>query len=569
MGTLTGTTEEAAFAGGYGDQAAEREGLVALTILYHPDLSRVGERALLAGLAEGPTRLSRLEPAFGPPGEPPTGVLADRFLSRSRTVDLHAGEGGGLELVRDPEGMALVVDGKAVEGIVHLPAERVEHGVVLELADRVVLLLHRVRIVQPNPKRHGLVGHSDASERLRADIQRAAKALVPVLIVGETGTGKELVSLAIHRASSRRERPWVPVNLAAVPATTAASELFGHLKGAFTGADKARRGCFERADRGMLFLDEVGETPAEVQPMLLRALETGRVKPLGAEREISVDVRVLSATDADLDAAASRGAFRAALLHRLAGYVVRVPPLRERRDDVGRLLVQFLSEEARRLGYASVLEQRALDKPPWLPPHVAGRLCRHAWPGNVRQLRNVARQMVIAFGDAEQVHWDADLEALVRAPGRVEVRLPPRQADADASTIPPEVVDVAVEIRRAKAQTEPLNEIQVKDPDLETAPVEAMKRPADLTEDDAREALEAEGYRVAAAAERLGISRMSLYGIIERSEGLRTARDIPRIEILEARERHGGDPARMAAALQVSERALKLRMTELDITAGG
>jgi two-component system nitrogen regulation response regulator GlnG len=165
----------------------------------------------------------------------------------------------------------------------------------------------------------------------RRPVRLGAPLAVPVLLQGETGTGKELAARSIHDQSTRAQGPFLAVNLGALPAPLAAAELFGARKGAYTGAVQDLPGWFGRADGGTLFLDEVGEAPLEVQVMLLRALETGEIVPVGSQTPRRVDVRVVSATDADLEAAVGRGAFRAPLLHRLAGYSIRLPPLRHRR----------------------------------------------------------------------------------------------------------------------------------------------------------------------------------------------------------------------------------------------
>src|SRR5262249_8032126 len=176
------------------------------------------------------------------------------------------------------------------------------------------------------------------------------------------------------------------INRAALPSSTAASELFGHSRGAFTGATHDHDGMFVRAHGGTLFLDEVGETPYDIQPALLRVLETGEVTPLGSSKSQMVDVRLGAATDADLELQISESGLREALFHRLAGYQLLVPPLRERRDDIGRLLLQFLRDELDSTGDL----KRLLDQTdaPWLPASLVARLVRYSWPGNVRQLRN-------------------------------------------------------------------------------------------------------------------------------------------------------------------------------------
>ena len=232
-----------------------------------------------------------------------------------------------------------------------------------------------------------LVGTSSAMRALRADISRFAPAPYPVLIQGESGAGKELVARAIHQGSPRAKGPFVPVNCGALSAEVIESELFGHERGAFTGAVNRRRGLFEEAHGGTLFLDEVGELPRALQTRLLRVLETGELRRVGGEGVVRVDVRVVSATWRDLDAMVSDGAFRQDLFYRLADLRVRVPPLRARGGDIAALCDALLDRIHRETGRRCALEDQAL-----------GRLLVHPWPGNVRELLSVLKRAVFLCG---------------------------------------------------------------------------------------------------------------------------------------------------------------------------
>jgi anaerobic nitric oxide reductase transcription regulator len=230
-----------------------------------------------------------------------------------------------------------------------------------------------------------ILGASPAMERLRGEIDLVARSDYTVLITGETGVGKELVARALHAASARRDDPLIYVNCAALPETLADSELFGHARGAFTGAVADRPGKFEVADGGTLLLDEIGELPLTVQPKLLRALQEGEIQRVGSDLPHAVDVRVLAATNRDLAEEVRAGRFRADLFHRLDVYPLHVPPLRQRPADIPLLAGYFCDLVRRRLGLGPVrLDAEALDA-----------LRAWPWPGNVRELENVLSRAVL------------------------------------------------------------------------------------------------------------------------------------------------------------------------------
>jgi len=223
----------------------------------------------------------------------------------------------------------------------------------------------------------GLHGRSLAMRELYSVLERVAASDAPVLIEGETGTGKELCAHAIHAAGARASGPFTICDLGAAAPSLIESELFGHVRGAFTGADRDREGAFVRAHRGSLFLDEIGELDAALQPRLLRALERGEVKPLGGSQMVRVDARVIAATNRNLAAEVQAGRFRSDLFYRLGVLRVELPPLRARRDDIPLLVERFLAEDAPDAGVDS--EALAL-------------IVEYDWPGNVRELRNVVRR---------------------------------------------------------------------------------------------------------------------------------------------------------------------------------
>jgi Nif-specific regulatory protein len=228
------------------------------------------------------------------------------------------------------------------------------------------------------PAPRGVVGASEAMQRTLALVARAQATHATVLLTGETGTGKEILARAIHAGGARARGAFVALNCAAFPETLLESELFGHARGAFTGADRAKTGLFVAAEGGTLFLDEVGETSLPFQVKLLRALQEREVRPVGGTKTQRVDVRVIAATNRELRREVERGAFRADLYYRLAVFPIRVPPLRERRDDIEPLARHFLALHGEREGKPGCR----------LAADASHLLCSHGWPGNVRELEN-------------------------------------------------------------------------------------------------------------------------------------------------------------------------------------
>ena len=502
--------------------------MVGLTVIHHPDLDRVGERALPD--VSGRWQLSRNAPDFSPPGQTRPRPLSDSCISR-QPLSIRPGRApGSLQLDPRRTPTSVELDGVRLTGPIEISTSMIERGAVVMLGNGIVLLLHRLDpIAQPRLPRFGLVGESPAMMRACRDIARVADIDIPVLIRGETGTGKELIARAIHQTSARSEGPYVAINMAAIPPSLATSELFGAARGAFTGAHRSRAGYFQRADGGTLFLDEIGEMPADVQVLLLRALETDEIQPVGADHSVGVDVRLISATDADLEAAIAEKRYRAPVLHRLSGYVIQLPALRERREDFGRLFVHFLRLEAENLQQARRLEPGQL---PWVPAPLVARLARWHWPGNVRQLRNVVRQLVIAHRDMDQMAMLPAIASMLESdPVSTRSGTPePHALDATRQSAPPRT-----------------------------------RTPRDVVEDEMVAALRAHDWRLDATAKALGISRPALYARIAKSDRVRTAADLTLEEIAASLERHDGDTRATARALEVSENALRRRMAKLGL----
>ena len=513
-----------------------RPQVLGLVILAHPDATRVGEMATLPDLSGAtPELLSRQQPLFAQPGrDGPFRPLAESHVSRSPW--LLQGRGDGSVLLQAASSRTPIrIAGEEVEASLALTREAIEDGVVMVLSQRVALLLGPVDPVPSTLPNFGLIGDSSAMTALRQDIRTAANLEVPVLLRGETGSGKELVANALHQAGGRRKGPFVAVNMGVLTPSLAAAELFGATKGAYTGADRHRPGLFQQSEGGTLFLDEIGEAPAEVQVMLLRILEDRRVQPVGSNESFVADVRIIAATDAKLEQAIERGAFREPLLHRLAGLSIDVPALRRRRDDIPRLFQFFVQLESERLtseGLASeglaieglAIEGLTAQALPPLAAELVARLVKYDWPGNVRQLRNVARQWVVAHNAGSPDSFVAQIEALLESPDGPE--LPPTK-----TTTPP----------------------------TEASKRRWFRKRTDVEESELIEALEKHRWQLRPAAKQLGVSRATLYRLIESSPSLRKATDLDRSEVEAAIGDCGGDFDAAAAKLKVSPQGLKRR----------
>jgi two-component system, NtrC family, nitrogen regulation response regulator GlnG len=290
--------------------------------------------------------------------------------------------------------------------------------------------MDKASLLDTLPAFQAMVGRSPALRRVLVQAVRLAATRLPVLVTGESGTGKELLARALHDASPVASGPFVAVNCGALTRELAESELFGHERGAFTGASARKTGWFEEASGGTLVLDEVGELPMDLQPKLLRVLETGRLRRVGGQGEIAVDVRVVALTLRDLRRDAGRGLFRLDLYHRLAGCELRLPPLRERRSDIALLALHFLEQAAAELG------------PRTVTPEAMERLSCLDWPGNARELRNTLRRAA-ALVDNTIDCSALDVEMAAPSDSTCELRLASRAADAPLPEGLPSFVDAS------------------------------------------------------------------------------------------------------------------------------
>ncbi|MES2318304.1 MAG: sigma 54-interacting transcriptional regulator [Pseudomonadota bacterium] len=489
----------------FAQEGARRAALLGLTILWHPDYARIGEQ-FIGPAGEGVVEVSRYAPLFFRPGQ--DGIaIGHRAIARA-PLRLRRTACDEVEITAADSRMAVEVNGEVLGAPLTLDCDQIARGVVLGLGGQVLLCLHWMTSFPRANAVPGLLGVSSGAIATRELIRQVAATDLPVLLLGETGTGKDVAARAIHAAGKRNTLPLVAVNMATLNEALAAADLFGAVKGAYTGAQAARQGLFAEADGGTLFLDELGDTPASVQPMLLRVLETGRYRPLGANQEAATSARLIAATDQDLDA---KG-FNQPLLRRMESFVIRVPALRERREDIGVLLLHALR------ACAGSAEELAA-----FPASLVSEMCNYDWPGNIRQLANVTRRAVMA----QRAGQGLNLAQFVREP----------------------FVSRSVIVGKHEAASQ-------------AAAVAPRRSLASISDADVMQAMEDNGWQISGAAQQLGISRPSLYKLIEAHPHIRPAGLIPRAEIDAAALAHGGDAGLCASQLKTPAEALRRHLRQ-------
>ncbi|MFC4347125.1 sigma 54-interacting transcriptional regulator [Kordiimonas lipolytica] len=481
---------------------ADREILLpSLGIIWHADASRIGAVAPLMFGRATEASVSRNAPMFrkrGSAEEP----LADRRISRSELMIKRTGP-REFSITPPDSKMKVLVNGQPVTAPVTVSLDALGDDIIITLAGTVVLSLFLSPAeTAPQPPEGRLLGISGAMQSVWRAIARVAPTHLPVLIRGETGTGKELVAQALHLASDRASENLVSINMATLSRELGGADLFGAAKGAFTGAVRDRIGFFETADKSTIFLDEIGDTPADLQAMLLRVLETGEFRRVGETRLRFSGARVLAATDRALGA----DDFSQPLLRRLESMVIEIPPLRRRRVDIGLLIKHFLDTGA--------VDTRPVD----FADHITAMVL-HDWPGNVRELRNAVQQ--ISVGHVPQ--FGAPMDGGEMGPTGV-----------------PEMGTKTPDVPSGKPASKP-----------------TYRAPASVTEAEMLEALDAADWRIKEAAEHLNVSRTALYGLMEKSSSVRTLEDVPDAEIRAAMDAHPGDIGAWARALKLPQGVLE------------
>ncbi|MFC3338412.1 nitric oxide reductase transcriptional regulator NorR [Paracandidimonas soli] len=464
--------------------------LVAATGLAHEAL---GRHFTVAHHPRFSTILSRREPTWFEPGsilpDPYDGLLEDQ---REHSLHVHDCLGASLYVEGRLWGV-LTLDAQEIGAFDDNTIQELQHYIqILQASIRVTMLERENRNLRQlssnamqtsvNSSENEIIGGSDVLRQLLDELDVIATSDLPILLLGETGVGKELFARRIHKRSNRSHKPMVHVNCAALPESLAESELFGHVKGAFSGATTDRPGRFEAAQGGTLFLDEVGELPLNVQAKLLRALQNGEVQRLGTDHAIKTDVRIIAATNRDLKAYTQAGDFRADLYHRLSVYPVHIPPLRERGHDILMLAGHFLEFTRSRLGLRGIR----------LSSEAEQALMAYPWPGNVRELEHVISR--------------AALKLLSSGLARDQIM-----------TIHPEPLDLDLEFRQKQPAAQPTTARTMATNPKPGAPLPTLREAVEQTQAGlVRRALAATDGHWANAARLLGLDPSNLHKLAKK-----------------------------------------------------
>ena len=490
-------------------------------IVFHSDLRRIGCRTLELHICGNDLVIGRHMPLF----ESPDGFmqpLDDPCISRQQlTIKWIPGQDAFL--VTPCANARRKLEMWTTDGEPVAPGGPIPPGTVVSVGDRVMLLL-TLRSLRRGQDLMNMVGDCEVTWTLRDKIRGVAAAEGTVLLQGESGAGKELVATAIHDSSKHVRSAMMVVNCAAIPENLLESVLFGHVKGAFTGADSNKDGFFKAAGKGTLFLDEIGELPLALQSKLLRVLQEHKVCPVGALKEEPIHARVVAATNRDLKQEVVEGRFREDLYYRLSALTIRVPPLRERRESIPGLFNHFFRKKTDDHPELERLWRLADQHPPPMPQEFFKRLFTSPWPGNIRQLWNAVEKVA-----AENIHTKSFV-----VPGELE-------EDGLGAT---------------EVTADPVSGL--------AAPVDrsARARRGQLDQQELVALLEKHDFVQRRVAQELGISHTTLDRWM-REIGLRRPRDIPEEELVALAGETGDDLKEMARRLKVSPRGLKLRLASL------
>jgi two-component system, NtrC family, nitrogen regulation response regulator GlnG len=515
-----------------------REAHAVVEILFHSNLGRIGEMVDLGRVSAPsdarPMAIGRDEPLFAHPGTAESALL-DPCISRRQVAVRWSPERGMFVVSPEPEGRRAVrlLDLSGVD--LGPPPAEVEPGTLIAIGDRVLLLL-TVRPARTTTDDLGLVGNSGEMAALRHRIAALADMTDTVLVRGETGVGKELVARALHLRSARRERPFLALNCAALPEALIESELFGYVKGAFSGAAASKPGMFAAAHGGTLLLDEIGEMPLGTQAKLLRVLELRRVRPIGAQNEEPIDVRIVAATNRDLAHEVAAGRFRSDLYSRIEAPLISVPPLSRRREDIPLLFSRFLRrrsiEHVRQAGRSvqdtpfGALWRDADAYPPAITLGQVLWLMRHDWPRNVREIDKVTAEVAASL--------------------------------LQGSPVPVPSAELAAPAVRVVAHAAPA---ALAAPFTSEADAPSRQRPDRI---ELERTLEAYAFNQTEVARALAVPYATLDRWL-RELGIIRPRDLSATDIDAARGQCAGDLASMARLLRVSVRGLKARINELGL----
>ncbi len=364
-------------------QAAELSTKLSLVILWHPDHKLIGLQSPCSFTSGKILQINRFKPLFSSAENLEDTPLSDKRVSRSSIIIENLGK-DNFQITPPESPMEVKVNGTFSRHSQTASLDDKNDLICITISNSIILGLCHLPCKQFRSSSNSLKGISVPINHSRQLIERYAATDLPVMLIGETGTGKELAATDLHQNSLRSSKPFVSVNMAAIPDELAVSELFGSKKGAYTGSVNDQPGFFNEADHGTLFCDEIGDTPASVQPMLLRAIETGFVRPLGNDSDVKTDTRIITATDRPINEVGSSVQFSKPLYHRLSATQITMPTLKSRKVDIPLLLLHFLLE-------SPLNEQKATD----VSTDFLLTLVNYEWPGNVRELKNIANQILL------------------------------------------------------------------------------------------------------------------------------------------------------------------------------